>query len=158
MALSEATVKVIKQAQQKMPMPRSALLFALRTVQADEGQVGPKEVEALSELFAISPVQIEGVARFYDLLSPEPEGRHPVRVCEGVVCVMRGGDAIWEFLGTQMEGIFSKHMVALSRVACLGHCDHAPAALVDDSLVGPLDHDDVRGTLEGIVGRKADHD
>ncbi len=158
MALSEATVKVIKQAQQKMPMPRSALLFALRTVQIDEGQVGPKEVEALSELFAVSPVQIEGVARFYDLLSGEPKGRHHVRVCEGVVCVMRDADAIWESLGTQMEDIFPTNIVALSRVACLGHCDHAPAALVDDSLVGPLDHDDVREILEGIVGRDADYD
>lgn len=159
MALSETTVKLIKDAQQHMPIPRAALLFALRTVQAERGQVGSMEVEILSELFAVSPVQIEGVARFYDLLSCGRTGRHEVRLCEGVVCVMRAGDAVWEAIrdAAATDGI-AKESVSIERAACLGHCDHAPAALVDGLLIGPLDRDNVHEILASAVGSEVRDD
>lgn len=133
MALSAAVVSEIRSMQQQMPMPRAAMLFALRLVQADAGCVGREEIIALSNLFDLSPIQVAGVARFYDLLSENPSTPDPIRVCEGVVCLMRGAQATWDALNKR---VVIGGGPTLEKSACLGHCDHAPAALVNGQLVG----------------------
>ena len=134
MALSAATVSEIKTMQQRMPTPRAALLFALRLVQTDAGCIGHEEVIALSDLFRLSPMQVAGVARFYDLLSEEPSSRERVRICEGVVCLMRGADTVWDALNKfAVNG--SVDGLEFEKAACLGHCDYAPAAFVNGQLV-----------------------
>ena len=149
MVLSEGTVNQIKIMQQRMPTSRAALLFALRATQAEKGRVGQEEVLVLSDLFGISPMQVEGVARFYDLLSDQVTGPNHIRICEGVVCVMRGADGVWDALAAE---IFANHAIqeglSIERSACLGHCDHAPAALVNDALMGPV----ISNKLDVLIG------
>ncbi len=157
MPLSKTSLLAIQQAQYHMPLPRAGLLFALRMVQAECGQVGSDEVKTLSELFSISPVQIEGVARFYDLLTETRVGAHRFRLCEGVVCDMRQAGAVWDAAAEAATGNkIPEETVTFERSACLGHCDHAPAALWDDRLVGPLNPTDVlellQNALRGSVG------
>ena len=133
MALSTAVISEIQSMQKQMPTPRAAMLFALRLVQADAGCVGREEIIALSELFGLPPIQVAGVARFYDLLSANPLGPDPIRVCEGVVCVMRGAQAAWDALNKRA---MIERGPMIEKSACLGHCDYAPTALVDGQLMG----------------------
>jgi NADH-quinone oxidoreductase subunit E len=138
--LSVEAVTAIKQAAAHMPTRQAALLFALRAVQAEAGQVGPDEVDAITELLGLPPIQVEGVARFYDLITRDRTQAHRFRLCEGVVCAMRGADAVHDAVTDALaDGRLPSEALTYERAACLGHCDHAPAALSDGLLTGPLD-------------------
>ncbi len=143
MPLSDVSIQAIRDARALMPIPRTALLFGLRTVQRECGQVGSEEVEVLAELFELPPAQVEGVARFYDLITREPTAPHRFRLCEGVVCAVRGMEAVWDVIRDPAGSpVINEAIITIERGACLGHCDHAPAGLFDGVLVGPLDPPD----------------
>ncbi len=122
---------------------RHALLTALRVVQRERRKVGPEEIVYIAGLLGLSPAIVEGVARFYDQITDTPTGLHVVRVCRGITCYLRQSERIADdlkgFLGikdgdTSPDGKFSVRLVE-----CIGDCDHAPAGMVDDRFVGPLD-------------------
>lgn len=159
MPLSDTSRKIIQNAQRHMPFPRASLLFALRTVQSECGQVGGKEVEELAALFDLAPAQIEGVARFYDLITQEQTYTHRFRLCEGVVCAMMHADSLWLSLQEMTaQGAIPQDTITLERTACIGHCDHAPAALFDELLVGPVKEEELASLLSGFIQGGEGHD
>lgn len=93
-ALSAHAVDAIRRLAADMPTPQSALLSALRMAQSDAGHVGSAQVQIVAEVLGLTPMQVEGVARFYDLVTREPTAPGRLRLCTGVVCVLRGASAV----------------------------------------------------------------
>jgi NADH-quinone oxidoreductase subunit E len=143
-SLSTDTLKAISQLRDRGPTPQSALLSALRLVQHEHGRVGQQEVQAVAALLGLSPALVDGVARFYDQISREPVGGHVVSVCRGIACYLRGAEPLLQ----QVERVLVDGSVTLRRVECIGDCDHAPAALLDDAFIGPVSIDSLKSRLE----------
>lgn len=147
-ALSAHAVDAIRRLAADMPTPQSALLSALRMAQSDAGHVGSAQVQIVAEVLGLTPMQVEGVARFYDLVTREPTAPGRLRLCTGVVCVLRGASAVDGAMAAARGGDPAVAAAfTYERAACLGHCDHAPAALWNDALVGPLFPDNTPAQL-----------
>ncbi len=142
--LSPELRSAISELRDRGPTPQSALLSTLRLVQHANGRIGQQEVQEVAALLDLSPAVVDGVARFYDQISPEPVGRHVVSICRGIACYLRGAEPLLQ----QVEQVLVDESVTLRRVECIGHCDRAPAALLDDAFIGPVSVDSLKSRLE----------
>ncbi len=84
----------------------------------------------------VTPAYLESVASFYDLLHTEPVGSHKVAVCTNISCWMRGGDELLDVFRAAAEG---EEDVFVTGFECLGACDIAPMASIDERYFGPLE-------------------
>ena len=156
-ALSPQAIDAIRQLTMDLPTRQSALLPALRIAQADAGHVGLAQVQLLAEVFGMTPMQIEGVARFYDLITREPMSRLRLRLCAGVVCVLQGAAEVDEAVAAaRLQDETAAGAFTYARTACLGHCDHAPAALWGEILVGPLAPGDTQAQLAAWLAKEGE--
>jgi NADH:ubiquinone oxidoreductase subunit E len=94
----------------------------------------------------VTPAYLESVASFYDLLHTEPVGTHKVAVCTNISCWMRGGDELLDAFreAAEDEDIF------VTGFECLGACDIAPMASIDERYFGPLESGDAVTAIEQL--------
>jgi NADH-quinone oxidoreductase subunit E len=152
----------IESAMSKYPEIRSASIPALWAVQRHYGWCSPEGIRQAAAVMGVTPAFLEGVASFYDLLRLEPLGRNRVLVCTNLSCWMRGADELLDAF-CAAAGV-DPHQAAhggsssedgelfVSAFECLGACDAAPMASVNERYYGPLDGDDavvVVGRLRG---------
>ncbi len=95
----------------------------------------------------VTPAYLESVASFYDLLHTEPVGEHQVHVCTNISCWMRGGDGLLDAFQAAAEG----KDVFVTGFECLGACDIAPMASIDERYFGPLEAADAATAIEQLV-------
>jgi NADH:ubiquinone oxidoreductase subunit E len=142
----------IEQAMSKYPQIRSASIPALWAVQRHHGWCSPEGIRQAAAVMGVTPAFLESVASFYDLLRLEPLGRHRVLVCTNISCWMNGADglldAFCEAAGCDPKeaahgGVTSEDgELFVSSFECLGACDIAPMASIDERYYGPLDNGD----------------
>jgi NADH-quinone oxidoreductase subunit E len=147
----------IESAMSKYPQLRSASIPALWAVQRRYGWCSPEGVREAAAVMGVTPAYLESIATFYDLFATEPVGRHRVLVCHNISCWMNGGDellrAFCEAAGADYEeadhgGATSADGEALIKgFECLGACDLAPMASIDETYFGPLAPDDAATAL-----------
>lgn len=160
--LSEQSVAAIEELRRTEPSAQCALLTALRFAQQERRRVGMDEVEAVAALLGLSCATVDGVARFYDMLSHEPEGSHVVALCRGIACYLRGAEeraaALGQALGVPPGGTTADGLVTFRLVECIGDCDHAPAVMLDERFLGAATVAEVRAALDREDGEKGASD
>jgi len=95
----------------------------------------------------VTPAYLESVASFYDLLHTEPVGNHKVAVCTNLSCWMRGGDELLDAFCAAAEG----EDVFVTGFECLGACDIAPMASIDERYFGPLENGDAATAIKQLA-------
>ena len=125
-----------------LPEKRGALISVLHRAQAIFGYL-PKEVqEFIGEKLSLPIAQVYGVVSFYSFFTMEPKGKHPVSICMGTACYVRGADKILDLFKEELEievgqttpdGKFS-----LDALRCVGACGLAPVVLVGDKVYGRI--------------------
>jgi NADH-quinone oxidoreductase subunit E len=102
----------------------------------------------------VTPGYLESLASFYDLFRLEPEGEHEILVCTNISCWLRGADRLLEsFCGAAgMEGPGSSEdgELFVRGFECMGACDLAPMASIDERYYGPLTEEDARAAAEQL--------
>lgn len=133
--------------------PGAASVEALMAVQQRRGWVSDEALRAVSDYTGISASQLEGVATFYNLVFRQPVGRHVIFVCDSVSCWLCGYDSLVEALRNKLGIDFGQTTddgrFTLLPSVCLGHCDRAPAVMIDGNHHGPLRADELEQVLEG---------
>jgi NADH:ubiquinone oxidoreductase subunit F (NADH-binding)/NADH:ubiquinone oxidoreductase subunit E len=116
-----------------------ALLTLFHTLQAREGGLTPAAIAQVARALGLPAASAFGVASFYSLLevTPEPQAQKMIRVCDGPACWLKGALKARR----QLEGEFGREW-RIERTSCLGLCDRAPAALIEDQPSGPLLRED----------------
>jgi NADH:ubiquinone oxidoreductase subunit F (NADH-binding)/NADH:ubiquinone oxidoreductase subunit E len=123
-----------------------AVLEILIEIQNRYGWLNQQQIEDVGRTLRIPPEKVYGIATFYSLLDVKPKAKNVIRVCDGPVCWLCGGDEV----RNEVEKSFTDHSGwKVERSSCLGMCDRAPAALVNDQLAGPLSFERV-GELEKV--------
>jgi NADH-quinone oxidoreductase subunit E len=150
----------IENAMSKYPQIRSASIPALWAVQRHYGWCSPEGIRQAAAVMGVTPAFLESVASFYDLLRLEPVGRHRVLVCTNISCWMQGADGLLEAFcdaaGTDPHeaahgGDSSEDgELFVSGFECLGACDIAPMASVDERYYGPLETNDAATVVEQL--------
>jgi NADH-quinone oxidoreductase subunit E len=119
----------------RYPDRRSASIPALWAVQERYGWCTPEGIRQAAAVMRFTPAYLESVASFYDLLHTEPVGTHRIEVCTNISCWMRGGDRLLDAFYAAAEGE-DMHVTGFE---CLGACDIAPMASIDQRYFGPLE-------------------
>lgn len=133
-------------------MANHKLLNMIEAEQSKSGWVSEEAMAEMARALELPLGHVYGVTTFYAFLSTRPLGRHVVRICKSVPCLLQNGetvsDAIQEELGigpgeTSADGRFTFELTN-----CIGACDQAPAMLVDDTLYGELTPGKIKAILQ----------
>lgn len=119
----------------RYPDRRSASIPALWAVQELYGWCTPEGIRQAAAVMRFTPADLESVASFYDLLHTEPVGKHRIEVCTNISCWMRGGDELldaFKAAGADADAF-------ITGFECLGACDIAPMASINQVYFGPLE-------------------
>src|SRR5690606_6441745 len=157
--LSEAIVAKIEKEAAKYPTRRAVVKSALRYAQAERGWVDDGVINDVAQVLGLEPIEVHEVATFYDLFYIEPVGRHQLRVCTNVSCMLCGSDEVMAHLESRL-GIGPGETTAdgrftLIEVECLGACGGAPMMMVGDRYHENLDAeriDAILAELEQVDG------
>ena len=137
----------IEELMARYPDRRSASIPALWEVQRRYGWCTPDGIRQAAAVMRVTPAYLESVASFYDLLHTEPVGTHKVAVCTNISCWMRGGDELLDAFRAAAEG----EDVFVTGFECLGACDIAPMASIDERYFGPLETGEAATAIEQLI-------
>ena len=112
--------------------PGPSLVPALTAIQERVGWLPREELVALARDVHRPLYEIEGLVSFYPHFKTEPPRQVELRVCRDLSCWLRGGD---EAIAAAHGTYDSDPAVSVVEGSCLGRCDIAPAAAVNERAV-----------------------
>jgi NADH-quinone oxidoreductase subunit F len=126
-----------------IPLGRSGLLPALHAAQKLYGWISEPVATEIAKALHIPLADVHGVIEFYSLFYNEPTSKHVIRICTDVACGLKGGDEVLHHLcvhhGLKSGQTSEDLSLTIEASPCLGLCEHAPAALVDDEAETKID-------------------
>jgi NADH:ubiquinone oxidoreductase subunit F (NADH-binding)/NADH:ubiquinone oxidoreductase subunit E len=109
--------------------PGPSLIPALNAIQARLGWLPREQLEDLARETRRPRYEIEGLISFYPHFRTEPPSKVAIHVCHDLPCFLRDGDAR---IAELRDRYGEDSDVELVEVSCLGRCDIAPAAAVNE--------------------------
>ena len=122
--------------------PREAAVEVMKELQRHYGWLSDEALHEAAELLGLSPMQVEELATFYEMIYRRPVGKRVIHVCDSISCWAMGGESLLQQLGARLgigvgettgDGMFT-----LLPCCCLGNCGESPTMLVGDNLYGGL--------------------
>jgi len=130
-----------------------ALLELLSNFQTLPDSLSKENIIQAARYLEIPAHRAYGVTTFYSMLSSVPR-KNILRVCDGPVCWIKRAMSNSK-QPEDVEVLYGRKLSAdwqVERSSCLGLCDRAPAALVNDEQEGPLLPNDIEKTCQGWKG------
>ena len=141
----------IEELMSRYPDRKSASIPALWAVQRLHGWCTPEGIRQAAAVMRVTPAYLESVASFYDLLHTEAVGSHRIEVCTNISCWMRGGDELLDAFRAAAAG----EDIFVTGFECLGACDIAPMAAIDQRYFGPLLPGEARTAIDQLLSGDA---
>jgi bidirectional [NiFe] hydrogenase diaphorase subunit len=132
-----------------------ALIETLHTAQSAFGYLDDTSLRFVAHELHVPLSKVYGVATFYHAFTLKPEGHHRCVMCLGTACYVKGSQTILQAVTrayhispgeTTEDGELS-----LLTARCLGSCSLAPAAILDEDVIGNLTPERVIAMLEGLT-------
>lgn len=121
---------------------REAAVDVMKELQRHYGWLTDEAVREAAELLGLSPLQVEELATFYELIYRRPVGRHVIHVCDSISCWAMGGEPLLKqferLLGIEVGATTSDGLFTLLPCCCLGNCGKGPAVMVGERQFGPV--------------------
>ena len=152
MNLSEKTKQAILDLQKLYPESRSALIPALHIAQNEAGYLPQAIQQEVAALFDIDLNEVHAIVTFYDMFFEKPVGKHILHICKNISCMLHQSDALLAkactFLQIKPGQTTEDGEFTVIASECLAACDRAPAMLVDDILIGPVEETALEKVLQ----------
>src|SRR5919197_6455340 len=126
--------------------PGPSLIPALNAIQGRRGWLPRDELVALSREVRRPLYEIEGLISFYPHFRTTEPRTVQVAVCHDLTCWLHGSD---ERIAEAKARYGDDVEIEIVEVSCLGRCDIAPAAAVEER---PLALDDAADAVEAARG------
>jgi NADP-reducing hydrogenase subunit HndA len=128
------------------------LINVLHSCQEHFGYLPAEIQEVVSSEMSVPVAKIYGVVTFYSFFTMTPKGKHPISICMGTACYVRGAEKVLEEFkketGLQVGQTSPDGKFSLSNLRCVGACGLAPVVLVGDKTYGRVAPDDVKNILK----------
>ena len=128
------------------------LINVLHSCQTHFGYLPAEIQEVVAEELDVPVARVYGVVTFYSFFTMVPKGKHPISICLGTACYVRGAEKVLdEFrkqLGIQVGQCTNDNKFSLSSLRCVGACGLAPVVLVGDKTYGRVSPDEVKNILK----------
>src|SRR3954452_19924978 len=153
--LSEPLREKIRAFIPRYPSKRAVTLPALHIVHEHFRCVPYQAMGEIAELLDLAPAEVHDTMSFYGFFPQAPIGDVRVWVCRSISCMLRGGDELLDHacrrLGIGPGQTTPDGKLTVEFAECLGVCDFAPAALVDDGRIfGPLEEQGVEAMIDEL--------
>ena len=127
------------------------LINVLHKVQGKFGYL-PAEVQEVVALELEVPVaKVYGVVTFYSFFTMLPKGKHPISICTGTACYVRGAEKVLEEfkkeLKIQVGETTADGKFSISCLRCVGACGLAPVVMVGEKTYGRVAPEMVKDIL-----------
>ena len=131
------------------------LINVLHKTQGEFGYLPAEIQEVVAQQLNVSVAKVYGVVTFYSFFSMIPKGQHPISICTGTACYVRGAEKVLEEFKKELDvkvgettpdGKFS-----LSCLRCVGACGLAPVVMVGEKVFGRVAPEGVKDILKEYV-------
>ncbi len=121
-------------------------------LQRRRGWISDESLDDIAQFLDMTREDVDGVATFYNLIFRKPVGRHVLFMCDSISCWIMGCERVSEQLrdryAVDMGQTTSDGRLTILPIACLGHCERAPAMMIDGDVYGNVTPDKVDGIVE----------
>lgn len=121
---------------------REAAVDVMKELQRHYGWLTDEAVLEAADILGLSPLQVEELATFYEMIYRRPVGRHVIHVCDSISCWSMGGESLLkhfeQLLGIEAGSTSPDGIFTLLPCCCLGNCGNAPAVMVGERQYGPV--------------------
>lgn len=133
---------------------RDELIPILQEVQEVFDYVPREAMLDIAGFLQIPKSNVYGIATFYNQFRFTPPGKHPIRLCMGTACHVKGGKLVLEALERELEIKVGEttpdEEFSLDRVACIGCCVMAPVMVINKNIYPHMTTLKVEEVLIGI--------
>ena len=149
--LSESKINFIKSVCKEHGNKAGEVINVLHKVQGEFGYLPAEVQELVAKELNIPVSRVYGIVSFYSFFTMTPKGEHPISVCLGTACYVRGAEKVLDELKRQLgigvgevtpDGKFS-----LTCLRCVGACGLAPVIEVGEKVYGRMTPDRVKDVL-----------
>ncbi len=150
--LPEHKIEELKNVCTQFNHDKGELINVLHSAQGIFGYLPAEVQELVASELNVSVAQVYGVVTFYSFFSMTPKGEHPISICLGTACYVRGAEKVLDEFKRQLkmkvgetseDGKFS-----LSCLRCVGACGLAPVVTIGERVYGRVTTDDVKRILK----------
>jgi len=149
--LSESKINKIKEICASFGNKPGEAINVLHKVQGEFGYLPAEVQEVIAQELKVSVAQIYGIVTFYSFFTMLPKGEHPISVCMGTACYVRGAEKVLDEFKRELKiGVgetTSDGKFSLNCLRCVGACGLAPVVLIGDKVYGRLTPDGVKDIL-----------
>jgi NADP-reducing hydrogenase subunit HndA len=127
------------------------LINVLHKVQEHFGYLPAEIQEIVAYELGVSVAKVYGVVTFYSFFTMLPKGKHPISICTGTACYVRGAEKVLEEfkkeLGIKVGETTADGKFSLNCLRCVGACGLAPVVMVGDKTYGRVAPEEVKNIL-----------
>ncbi|BCS52975.1 NADH-quinone oxidoreductase subunit NuoE [Geobacter sp. SVR] len=134
--------------------PREAAVDVMKALQQHYGWLTDEAVGEAADVLGLSPLQVEELATFYEMIYRRPVGRTVIHVCDSISCWAMGGETLLKQLEQRLNvsagGTTDDGSITLVPCSCLGNCGDGPALMIGDRLYGPVSMEKAEQIISGL--------
>jgi len=136
----------------KYQADESSLIAILQDIQEEYSYLPREALIRISKEMNIPLSRVLSLATFFKAFSLKPKGKHPIHVCLGTACHVRGAQLVLEKfereLGIKSGDTTEDYLFSLDAVRCLGCCGLAPVVQVGEEVHGKITPAKVGGVIK----------
>ena len=115
-----------------------ALMPILHEIQHTYGHIPYQAMIEIADFLKLKPADVIDTTTFYEEFTTQPRGECVIGICQSIACEVCGHqklvDKIRDTLGIEPGETTDDGKFTLLTMECLGSCDTAPVALVNETL------------------------
>lgn len=150
--IPESKVEELRDLCKKFNNESGELINVLHGAQLLFGYLPAEVQEIVAEELNVSLAHVYGVVTFYSFFSMLPKGRHPISVCMGTACYVRGAEKVLDefkrLLKVKVGETTGDGKFSLSCLRCVGACGLAPVVTIGERVYGRVSAEDVKRILD----------
>lgn len=128
------------------------LINVLHKTQETFGYLPAEVQEVVAAELNISVAKVYGVVTFYSFFTMIPKGKHPISICTGTACYVRGAEKVLDefkrILNVKVGETTPDGKFSLNCLRCVGACGLAPVVLIGEKVYGRVSPDGVKNILK----------
>jgi NADP-reducing hydrogenase subunit HndA len=150
--LKQSQVDKIKEICSSFGNNPGELINILHKTQGEFGYLPAEVQEVVADYLNMSVAKVYGVVTFYSFFTMLPKGKHPISICTGTACYVRGAEKVLEefkkSLSIQVGETTPDGKFSLSCLRCVGACGLAPVAMIGEKVYGRVAPENVKDILK----------
>ena len=150
--LTDIERRELEDALKHYPDKRGAAIDALLIFQRRRGWISDDSLLDIAQFLDMTAEDVDSVATFYNLIFRKPVGRHVAFMCDSISCWIKGCEQVQEQIKILYEVDLGQTTtdgrLTVLPIACLGHCERAPAMMIDQDVYGDVTPEKIEQIVE----------